>query len=79
MLALGLGRIMTRMTPKVSILHIHYNNPRKNGVSGNYADWLPYPAELAESSMPAMPTLQTLQIRSGRTITDAERDIWRYG
>src|SRR5882757_4401824 len=35
MLALGLGRILTRITPKVSIVLIHYNNPPKR-VVGNF-------------------------------------------
>jgi hypothetical protein len=56
MLALGLGRILTRITPKVSILHIHYNNPAKREFSTKFDPPKPHwPSELAQN-----PTFQAL-------------------
>jgi hypothetical protein len=59
---------MILLEPANTITHYHGEIKRRTisltGVFGNYADWLPYPAECAESSMPrGAPSAHGLQTR----------------
>jgi hypothetical protein len=56
------------MTPKVSILHIHYNNP-ENGVLGNYD---PIQSELAENEGKTFRTVRSFKAEIHRNRKEQE-------